>query len=495
MNALKAFFVAAFCLTAAVPSMKAADEPTYMRSSLYTFLIKSDEQNNRLQEQIDNAADNEYLAAVKSVANTDAKRAANEDNSIRKVEIPGVKFLDIPIPNQFNDHNLTLRVLEYDPIKATITPEEKEKYAEKKSNGAKFGGFAKAALGAATGAGQNSTLLGSDDMEEYLPAVIARYIETEHVAPYLVGKWFSYNPANDKKWSEDLVLERGLQNASAEDLAKAKESNLLRSTLAGKGFQLIDNTYVLAINLRFRSNKAVVAESQALAGGILGNSAAGLLGAAAGAAAGEGFQVQAVTYLYKLVWTPEIEVNFAENYFDKNASIEDLIASGICKLEYIGKDKASAHVRQSILNTTPESELIARATARAIDAAIIKLQSKYEQFRTVAPIMRCDADGTIYAGIGLKEGLCKGDKYEVLEASEDPKTGAITYKAVATVEPDEKRIWDNRYGAAEEAAEKGGDEVDADASNADAVNLGASAFKGKKGKDFTGYFLRLKKKK
>ena len=100
-----------------------------------------------------------------------------------------------------------------------------------------------------------------------------------------------------------------------------------------------------------------------------------------------------------------------------------------------------------------------------------------------------EEDGTIFAGIGLKENLTKGDKYEVLEAIEDPETGRISYKSVATVEPDEKRIWDNRYGAAEELAEQAKD------TDATAVNLGASAFKGKKGKDYTGYYLRLKKKK
>lgn len=488
----------------AAPAVALADnEPTYMRSSLYTILVKSDEQNQRLQKQIDETKTNEFMAVAKGFANTDAKKAANDSMAdIPVVEIPLLKFPNIPIPSQFNDHNLALRVIDYDAIKATVTDDEKKMYAEKKSNGKKFGAFAKG-LAAATMSSQagtsNSAMLSTDDMEDYLPAVIAKSFQGNHTAADLIGKWFGYE---NGAWDKDvkLIQERGLQNASAEDLAKAKESGFFASNLAGKGFDLINNTYVLAVNLRFRSNQAVVAESQAMAEGVFGGIGK-LAGAVASAAAGEGFQVQAVTYLYKLDWNDEISTEFAEKYFDQNKSIEDLVASGLCKLSFVGKDKAGCNVRQSLFNTTPQSTLIERATARAIDNAICKLQSKHEVFRTIAPISRCDEDGTIYAGIGLKEDLKKGDKYEVLEAIEDPETGRVTYKAVATVEPDETRIWDNRYGAAEELAEKkeeknkGAEVKDEEGVSEDAANLMASAFKGKKGKDYTGYFLRLKKKK
>lgn len=489
----KAALIAAVIGVSAPAFANTDSEPVYMRSSLYTVLIKSDEQNARLQQQLDETKTNELIGTVKAIANTDAKKAANDTLNIPKVQIPLAKFIEIPIPSQFNDHNLAARVIDYDAIKATVTPEEKEQYMEKKSNSKKFGGFAKG-LAANTMAKQagttNSAMLSTDDMEDYLPAVLAKSFIADKTAEGLVGKWFGYNGDSEQKWDRDynLILERGLQNASAEDLAKAKNSGLASGTLAGKGFDLINNTYVLAVNLRFRSNQAVVAESQALAEGMFG-SVGKLAGAAASAAAGEGFQVQALTYLYKLEWNDEIAANFAENIFDKNASLEDLVSAGLCKLTFVGKDKAGCNVRQSVLNTTPESELIRRATGRAIDNAITKLQTKHEVFRTIAPISKCDEDGTIYAGVGLKEGLTKGDKYDVLEAIEDPETGRVTYKSVAVVEPDEKRIWDNRYGAAEELEEKAED------TDASAVNLGGSAFKGKKGKDYTGYFVRLKKKK
>lgn len=494
MKLLKSILAGALACAVAVPAtMRAQSEPEYMRSSLYTILVKSEKQNAALQKQLDETKTNEFMGTVKAIANTDAKRAANDTLAVSKVEVPQIKFLEIPIPSQFNDHNLELRVIDYDPIRATVTKEEKELYGEKKSNAKKFGGFMKAAGGAmlAAQAGtSNSALLSTDDMGEYLPAVLAKTFEANGTAASMVGKWFGYDHSAESKWDSDfkLISERGLYNASAEDIAKAKESGYFSSKLAGKGFDLINSTYVLAINLRFRSNQAVVAESEALAQGLFGD-VAKLAGAAASAAAGEGFQVQAVTYLYKLAWNDEISQRFATDIFGNNATLDDLMASGLCKLEFVGHDKASCGVRQSILNTTPESELIKRATGRAIDNAICKLQSKYEQFRTIAPIRSVDADGTIHAGIGLKEGLVKGDKYEVLEPQEDPETGKMTYKAVATVEPIPGKIWDNRFGAAEELADNDKD------TDSEAVALGMSAFKGKKGQDYTGYYLRLKKKK
>jgi len=54
------------------------------------------------------------------------------------------------------------------------------------------------------------------------------------------------------------------------------------------------------------------------------------------------------------------------------------------------------------------------------------------------------------AKIGLKEGLEKGDKFEVLEQIMD-KNGRTRYKRKGVIKVDKKQIWDNRFMAAEEA--------------------------------------------
>ena len=107
-----------------------------------------------------------------------------------------------------------------------------------------------------------------------------------------------------------------------------------------------------------------------------------------------------------------------------------------------------------------------------------------------------DPDGSIKVKIGAREGVAKNDTYAVLEKTEDPKTGKITYKEIATVKPNENLIWNNLAGAEEEVAENKANENGKDKDfNDDSVSLGATIFVGKKGKDYTECYVQLKKKK
>jgi hypothetical protein len=54
----------------------------------------------------------------------------------------------------------------------------------------------------------------------------------------------------------------------------------------------------------------------------------------------------------------------------------------------------------------------------------------------------------------MKEGLEKGDKYEVLERVIDKATKKEIYKKVGELKVSDK-VWDNRHGAEEELALKG----------------------------------------
>ena len=194
-----------------------------------------------------------------------------------------------------------------------------------------------------------------------------------------------------------------------------------------------------------------------------------------------------MSYLYRLKWNDDVNQKFAVDIFEKNATIEDLINAGICELEFVGTEKASSNIRQSLFSDKPISSLVKRATARAIDEAIIKLQNSHEEFRTVLPIIGGDGEN-IYAAIGTKEGLNEKDEYEILEANED-KDGRRTYKAEGTVKAVKGRIMNNAYGAEEDLSDPNTtDEAK------EAINRRYSEFKGKKG-DYTGYYLRLKKKK
>ena len=493
------FIPAGFAKTAATDSLV----NNYMRSSIYTILLNSKAQNARYEKEANESANADALMSIaKSFAGTDAKKEANSDgNSI--FSAPAELFPTIEIPNQFNDHNLTDRILDFDALRANVTDEEKDKYNPKTKNqkaGAMAKGLAGGMMGAAAGK-EESSMLKVDEVDEYMPAVLHKYFAANNTAANLLAKWYNYDASNAAShWNLDLVTERGNYNFTAEDLAQAAQDVSKRAKIENTAFNMINNTYVVALNLRFRSYQAVVAEAAAMAkaagsmfGGI-GSLAATAASSIASAAAGDGYTVQAVSHLYKLKWNEDLNQKFAVDMFEKNASIDDLIASGMCELEFVGKEKASANVRQSLFSDKPMRDLVKRATTRAIDAAIAKLQAKNEVFRTVMPIIGGDGNGTIYAAIGTKEGLNEKDEYEILEAQED-ENGKISYKSVGSVKPVKGKIWNNVYGAEEEAAENA---AKAEAKNKDfddsAVSLGHSEFKGKKG-DFTGYYLRLKKKK
>lgn len=499
--------LAAAVCTPAVSAKTAATDSlvnNFMRSSIYTILLNSKTQNDRYEKEAKEAMNADaIMSAVKSLANTDAKKAANDTESGTLFSLPAKLFPSIEIPNQFNDHNLEARVLDFDALRANVTDEEKDKYNPKTKNqkaGAMAKGLAGGLMGSAAGKSESS-MLRVDEVDEYLPAVLHKYFAANNTAANLLAKWYNYDASNaESHWNMDLVTERGNYNFSREDLARAATDQAMMNKVNQTAFDMINNTYVLAFNLRFRSYQAVVAEAAAIAkaagsmfGGI-GQLAATAGSAIASAAAGDGYTVQAVSHLYKLKWNDDLNQNFAVNIYEKNASVDDLISSGLCELEFVGKEKASANVRQSLFSDKPFSDLVKRATTRAIDAAIAKLQAKNEVFRTVMPIIGGDGNGTIYAAIGTKEGLNEKDEYEILEAQEDAD-GKTTYKSVGSVKPIKGKIWNNVYGAEEEAAENKA-KAEAKDKNFDdeAVSLGYSEFKGKKG-DYTGYFLRLKKKK
>ncbi len=462
----------------------------FKRSSLYTLILSSDAQNKYYEDETKNGEGaSELMSIAKSLAKTDQKKAANDSASGSIFSLPAKIFPTIAIPNQFNDHNLQWRVLDFDALKKEVSAEDLEKYAPKKKKGGGLGKFAKSAAGMNT---QGDDI--NADFDKYAPAVLNNFFSTNHVPEEIIAKWYAYNPNNDQHWSDAIVLERGEYNFTPEEIAKAATDLSLRSKIDQTAFDLIGNTYVLAVNLRFRSYQAIVAEAARLAeaagsqfGGI-GSLASKVASAGASAAAGDGYTVQAISDLYRLKWNDDINQKFAVDIFEKNGTLQDLIDLGICELEYVGSEKSSSNIRQSLFSDKPISSLVTRATARAIDEAIIKLQNNHEEFRTVFPIIGGDGT-TIYAAIGTKEGLGEKDEYEILEANED-KNGKITYKSVGTVKPVKGKIWNNAYGALEEVEEN------SKASDADraAVNYGHSEFAGKKG-DYTGYYLRLKKKK
>ena len=121
--------------------------------------------------------------------------------------------------------------------------------------------------------------------------------------------------------------------------------------------------------------------------------------------------------------------------------------SDLFKLEFVGEESASGLVTFSLTEKRTEDQIIELSTIRIVDNVYAKLQKKYDVFKTKTPLF---TGNPITAKIGKKEGLEGGEKFEVLEMNQDPKTGAITYKNIGTIKVDKNLIWDNTYNPTNE---------------------------------------------
>lgn len=383
----------------------AADSLRYRRSSLCSFLIRHNEDKfaDEIQEQ----------------------------------------FLNIPIDGQFNDHNLSIRVL-------------------------------------------NVNAKGDHAINT------ANFIEKNQIASRLVGKWFNRNIFTGE-CDVDLIKQRGLYDASALDHELASRSELGKSLMEDAGEDLIGRTYVLMNEITYVDRGQQSATWGAVAGifaSVVGayagldSSTSTALGNTAQAVISsyKGFSCKIRTLLFRLVWDEETAAMFYNRHWGSKADAVNLATAkmnfdterGKYRMEYIG-EIISKGGKTSFLGINEEHPqlMIRKACQRALEENICDLQTKYEEFRIKSPIV--SVDPTITAQIGMKEGVTPQSRFEVLETVE--KKGKREYKRVGIVRPVNGQIWDNRYMASEEGAY--------------GADLGCTTFKTESGKGFyPGLLLR-----
>ncbi len=320
--------------------------------------------------------------------------------------------------------------------------------------------------------------------EEDQSSVITDYLNRNGVARALVAKWFNRN-ANGE-FNMDLVAARGSYNASDLDVKVAMNTERGKAILADAGEELIGNTFVIVYDFRYTNKQ----ETARKAGGWLSAistvaSVAGLdvVSTAADAAnlgtqvMGKGYGVKTVSYLYRLEWDEEVAANFYNNYWmdasnhseDKKTAFE---SSDLFKLKLVGTETVRANLQSTIFSSKDNSDLIRIATIKAQDKGISQLQRSFEEFRTKSPLLSGEP---ITAKIGVKEGLEKGDKFEVLEQVLD-KDGRTEYQRVGVIKVEKNGIWDNSYMSEEIAENQSQDEF--------------TTFKGNEGKYASGMLIR-----
>lgn len=380
------------------------DTQKYRRSSIYSLLV--------------NHTNQEYSSEIKEA------------------------FLQIPVPDKFNDHNLSVKVLTLD----------------KKLKGAT-----------------------SDD--ENLE--ITQFLNQNHVASRLVGKWFDRN-ALTGECNMELVKERGLYNATEFDKQMAQRSARGIAMLQDAGEELIGNTFVIVNDIRYvnKAEKSQTAGSVIKGLGSIFSAVSGVditsitdnVGDIVGTL--KGFSVRINTFLYKLDWNNEQAMTFyKEQYAGKaDPAKRDNFnkARENYKLKYVGKVESRGGTTSFMgIKEDDPILMVRKACQRAIDENLVDLQRNYVEFRSKTPLLTTEP---LTAYIGMKEGLTPNVKFEVLEAVEDTD-GSISYERVGVVQPISGMIWDNRFMATEEGST--------------GSNLKFTTFRAISGKNFTpGMLLR-----
>ena len=351
-------------------------------------------------------------------------------------------YLQIPVPDKFNDHNLSVRVLNLD----------------KKLDGAK-------------------------STKENIH--ITEFLQNNKIASRLVGRWFNrdfYTGACDM----ELVKERGLYNASEFDKQLALRSARGLAMLQDAGEELIDNTFVLVNDIRYvDKNKGAKTAGSILK--VLGTVAAAYTGTNIDDLTDnvgdmietiKGFSVSINTFLYKLEWSDEqANLFYQEQYgdgIDKTKWVNFENARQNYKLKYVGKVESKGGTTSFLgINEDEPIMMVRKACQRAIDENVVDLQRNYEEFKTKTPLISVEP---LMAYIGLKEGVSSDSKFEVLEVIE-MEDGSRKYNKVGVIEPIDNLIWDNRYMASEEGAI--------------GANLGYTTFRTVSGKNFSkGMLIR-----
>lgn len=357
-----------------------------------------------------------------------------EDSKLPKKDLIIKTFMEAPFPEKYNNHSVedkSINLNEYLP--EGIGSIEKKK----------------------------------DEEAAILPA-IDNYFSQNKVANKIVAKWFSRDSLG--AFSMQLIQERGLYDASAQAQSIAANTERGKAMLADAGEDLIPNTFVVVSFSKFVSNEitALAAKETALA---LADKIAiqALKEVAVEAAenayekARQGYSIWTTAYLYELNWNDSTSAVFYQDYWMDYNNIDSLkkIAfdtTSLFQLKLVGFQKASAFITGLGANAENEEMIIKNATLKSVDAVYAKLQRKFEKFRTKTPLISIDPLG---AKIGLKEGLEKGDKYEVLEQVVDEK-GKVTYKRKGIITVDKKKIWDNRFAAGETPLDEEGNPVELD---------------------------------
>ena len=320
-------------------------------------------------------------------------------------------FNSIPIPDKFDDHNLSKRV-----FKAAVL--------------------------------QKSDTTELDDQKPYIDNLLSK----NAIGRRLVAKWFNQN--KDGLFNCDLLVKRGFYDASAFDIDLSdKTIRGADKIISDASNELISNTYIIVNDIDFYDRRETGKKlSNAATGVTTVVSAIPIIGLFALPAYGAnarltesvaGFKIRVTSYLYKLDWNDEIEGTFYKNYYTSVLDETKINAfkkeKQLFSLKYIGKHTVYSGIT-TLRGINRQEEFFIKVCTRALDESVANLQKEHAQFRVKTPLLSIEP---LSAKIGMKEGVNEESEYEVLEVLEED--GLTKYKRVGIIKPSKGKVWDNRY--------------------------------------------------
>ncbi|MDR3296817.1 MAG: hypothetical protein LBS94_01100 [Prevotellaceae bacterium] len=310
-----------------------------------------------------------------------------------------------------------------------------------------------------------------------IKAIVDTAIAEQHIGRQLVATWF--NRSADGKLNMELIQKRGYYNASELDAAVAKQGARGSAALADAGEELLSNTFVSFTQFMFFKNEPVAKLVLATALEVAKQSGLSSLAMMAAEAAAnkaydltkDGQTLFSKTWLYKLTWNEEVAATFYNAWSDP-AAFEQLDF----QLEFVGVQTNSSSVLFALEGA---GAAMKKVEVRNIDRVFAELQQTYDVFKPKVPIL--NAPDPITAQIGMKESLKGGEKFEILEMTQDPQTERTKYVRIGTTKVDKKLVWDNRYN--------GGEAPESEVKDKDGNPITATSFKKEK-KAQPGMLLR-----
>ena len=358
---------------------------------------------------------------------------------------------DARIPETYDDHNLSVRVINWDGEKYDLVL---QKFGKPK--GLNLDSLA-----------QTMEIVPDPKLPIEKMSVLRvntdMFLSNNHIASRLVDQWFNRNPYTGVCNMDRVNAAVGLSTQAADiDMSNRLSGGIgrvqdqVQKDLLGRTFVLVNEIHVIDHSNRGKTwglitGLAMTALAVATSSdGKISQSTQDDIAATANLISSwKKCALKVRTQLYQLVWDdPEIE-SFDNCYSDSTDYAKARFFEenrNKFRLNYLGMAESKGGKTSFGDQEVSAVTLIKAATFRAIEDNIVDLQREFPQFRVVSPIEKVQ-DNMVYVPIGTREGVNSDSKYEVVEP-EVKEDGTVTYKHICNLKPKSNEIWNNKFEAA-----------------------------------------------